>query len=299
MYNEETDQPCIPKTWNISDDLGQIEYIFSDKTGTLTQNVMEYRRCTINGVPYGLGTTEAEQGAKKREQHDTNALPDSINDDKKVSDGSDNDDDDDDELDLEKAARIMYKKQAQLFDNKFLGPNPSFVDPKLFDDLAANNQQSNAIVHFFSSLALCHTVIVERPDPDNENYIEYKAQSPDEAALVATARDLGFAFIGREKDTIILDVMGERKEFELLNVLEFNSTRKRMSVIVRAQDSDRIILLCKGADSVIYEHLETDFKDQPDLEKSQKALQEATTHDLEEFANQGTYHSRFMSNALL
>lgn len=37
MYYETLDAPCVPKTWNISDDLGQIEYIFSDKTGTLTQ----------------------------------------------------------------------------------------------------------------------------------------------------------------------------------------------------------------------------------------------------------------------
>lgn len=34
MYYEALDAPCVPKTWNISDDLGQIEYIFSDKTGT-------------------------------------------------------------------------------------------------------------------------------------------------------------------------------------------------------------------------------------------------------------------------
>lgn len=49
MYYAPLDYPCVPKTWNISDDLGQIEYIFSDKTGTLTQNVMEFKKCSING----------------------------------------------------------------------------------------------------------------------------------------------------------------------------------------------------------------------------------------------------------
>src|SRR6202011_3364567 len=93
MYYEETDQPCIPKTWNISDDLGQIEYIFSDKTGTLTQNVMEYRRCTIDGVAYGLGTTEAEQGAKKRHKAQKFDPPSPVDDDKKVSDDSDDESD--------------------------------------------------------------------------------------------------------------------------------------------------------------------------------------------------------------
>lgn len=37
MYYEKTGQPTIARSWNLSDDLGQIEYIFSDKTGTLTQ----------------------------------------------------------------------------------------------------------------------------------------------------------------------------------------------------------------------------------------------------------------------
>ena len=67
MYYEKIDYPCTPKSWNISDDLGQIEYIFSDKTGTLTQNVMEFKKATINGVPYGEAYTEAQAGMQKRQ----------------------------------------------------------------------------------------------------------------------------------------------------------------------------------------------------------------------------------------
>ncbi|GME75571.1 unnamed protein product [[Candida] boidinii] len=66
MYYEKIDFPCTPKSWNISDDLGQIEYIFSDKTGTLTQNVMEFKKCTIGGKSYGLAFTEAHKGLLKR-----------------------------------------------------------------------------------------------------------------------------------------------------------------------------------------------------------------------------------------
>ncbi|KAJ2893128.1 phospholipid transporting ATPase, partial [Coemansia aciculifera] len=53
MYYKLTDQRCMARNWNISDDLGQVSYIFSDKTGTLTRNVMDFRMCSINGTIYG------------------------------------------------------------------------------------------------------------------------------------------------------------------------------------------------------------------------------------------------------
>ena len=49
-----TNQPISVQSSNLNEELGQIEYIFSDKTGTLTCNYMEFRKLLVNGVPYGI-----------------------------------------------------------------------------------------------------------------------------------------------------------------------------------------------------------------------------------------------------
>ena len=45
QYGEELVIPCSVRSMDQNDDLGQISHIFSDKTGTLTQNLMEFRKC--------------------------------------------------------------------------------------------------------------------------------------------------------------------------------------------------------------------------------------------------------------
>uniref|UniRef100_A0A7N6FJ31 Phospholipid-transporting ATPase n=1 Tax=Anabas testudineus TaxID=64144 RepID=A0A7N6FJ31_ANATE len=55
MLYEPTNTPAMARTSNLNEELGQVKYIFSDKTGTLTCNVMQFKKCTIAGVAYGYG----------------------------------------------------------------------------------------------------------------------------------------------------------------------------------------------------------------------------------------------------
>lgn len=52
LYDEETNQPCIVNTSDLNEELGQINILFSDKTGTLTKNLMVFKECSINGKMY-------------------------------------------------------------------------------------------------------------------------------------------------------------------------------------------------------------------------------------------------------
>ncbi|XP_035387938.1 phospholipid-transporting ATPase IA isoform X5 [Electrophorus electricus] len=66
MLYEATNTPAMARTSNLNEELGQVKYIFSDKTGTLTCNVMQFKKCTIAGVAYGH-TPEADDGSLAEE----------------------------------------------------------------------------------------------------------------------------------------------------------------------------------------------------------------------------------------
>jgi magnesium-transporting ATPase (P-type) len=80
------------------------------------------------------------------------------------------------------------------------------------------------------NLAICHTIIIE----NKNGKLNYNASSPDELALVNAARFFGVKYVDRdEENNIFVDFKGERQKWKLLNLIEFNSTRKRMTVVVR------------------------------------------------------------------
>ncbi|CAH8531664.1 unnamed protein product [Schistosoma bovis] len=59
MYDPDSDTPAMARTSNLNEELGQVRYLFSDKTGTLTRNVMEFKRCSIGGIMYGNSTEDS------------------------------------------------------------------------------------------------------------------------------------------------------------------------------------------------------------------------------------------------
>lgn len=101
-------------------------------------------------------------------------------------------------------------------------------------------------------------------------------------------RHLGFAFHDRDiDDNIIVDLLrtGERVQYKLLHVIEFNSDRKRMSVIVR-DNENRILIVCKGADSIIAKRLEGSTEVDRKLICTQEHYK-ATQADVEKYAEVG------------
>lgn len=135
-------------------------------------------------------------------------------------------------------------------------------------------------------LSLCHTTICDNQPPESplskskqHQPLTYNASSPDELALVNYARFCGYEFRGKDEENIIhiKSPNSEEMKFEQLHVLEFNSTRKRMSIIVRDLSTNELILLTKGADSIIQDRL---------LDKSSEIVEKTFIH-LEQYATVG------------
>lgn len=220
MYHAEKDTPAKARTTTLNEQLGQIQYIFSDKTGTLTQNVMTFKKCTINGETYGEQRPVAAEKSAYSELVDFGWNP--------------------------------------LADSKF-----TFGDHYLIEQIRSGKDPNVRL--FFKLLSLCHTVMVEKTD-DCE--LIYQAASPDEGALVTAARNFGFVFLTRTQSTITISELEKEATYEVLAILDFNSDRKRMSIIVR-EPNGNIRLYCKGADTVIYERL---HPNNPIKEETQEAL---------------------------
>ncbi|KAH7883148.1 Ca-transporting ATPase [Phlebopus sp. FC_14] len=235
MYYASTDTPALCRTSSLVEELGQIEFIFSDKTGTLTRNEMEFRAASVCGVAWADVVDENKRGEDGKDGWRTF-----------------------DEL------RALLQGSSSSISSGTRNPFHATLDRD-------QDRDREYAREFMVLLAVCHTVI---PEVKGEK-THYQASSPDEAALVAGAALLGYEFHIRKPKSVFLNIYGRPAEYEILNICEFNSTRKRMSTVVRAPDG-KIKLYCKGADTVILER----------LGKSQLFVEKTMVH-LEDYATEG------------
>jgi magnesium-transporting ATPase (P-type) len=107
--------------------------------------------------------------------------------------------------------------------------------------------------------------------------LRYQAQSPDEICLCNFARDNGVILKERRNTELVVEVLGEEKVYEILQIMEFTSDRRRMSVILR-EPSGKIVLYSKGADSIMMARLSP---------KVDEELKRVTQSHIDEFSLEG------------
>jgi magnesium-transporting ATPase (P-type) len=187
IYEDSIDAPCSVKSSNMCQELGMISNVFSDKTGTLTRNVMKFVKFIIAGKVYDV-PSDPVSGPASGSGSDVFSTPNPINESKKNS-----------------SKKVQQPNQKQTVNKT----------------LTSETEQN-----FIKCLTVCHTVVREKDGT-------YRAESPDELALVEGVGPYGCGLLERGTTSMKVEFFGQIKTYDILAVNAFDADRKRMSILVK------------------------------------------------------------------
>jgi phospholipid-translocating ATPase len=214
----------VVRTSTIPEDLGRIEYLLSDKTGTLTQNEMRLKKIHVGTVSYA--NDAMEEVASYVKQAFRNLEQDSN------SDGT------------------LFEPSKMLALSNFGGATRT------------RREIGSRVRDLVLALALCHNVTPTADTVDGNKVVTYQASSPDEVAIVEFTESVGLRLLQRDRQSITLQSVETGRvvvKVEIKEIFPFTSESKRMGVIVQftsgrsddVPESPDLWFFEKGADTIM------------------------------------------------
>ena len=190
----------VVRTSTIPEELGRIEYLLSDKTGTLTQNEMDLKKIHVGTVSYA---NEAMDEVRTYIRQGFSA-------------GVTND-----------ATQIA----------SLITPSSTYASTSAGASTTRTRREIGSRVRdLVLALALCHNVTPSTEDDEGQSVTTYQASSPDEIAIVRWAENVGLRLMHRDRHTITLQSVDSSRvvvRVKILEVFPFTSAGKRMGIILQ------------------------------------------------------------------
>ncbi|XP_011500135.1 PREDICTED: probable phospholipid-transporting ATPase IIB isoform X2 [Ceratosolen solmsi marchali] len=225
----------VVRTTTIPEELGRISYLLSDKTGTLTQNKMVFKKLHLGTISYGQDSFDEVSSVLQ-----TFYTIDSESSPIKVSTNT-------------YSGKVRRSENTRIYEAVHALALCHNVTP-VYDDV--KNKDLNSKLDTDSVETVETNSVRSQPEGDS-NYnsdqgLTYQASSPDEVALVKWTEEVGLALIKRDLNTMQLKAPnGKLLNYTILQIFPFTSETKRMGVIVKEESTNEITFYLKGADVVM------------------------------------------------